>query len=296
MQSAPAASVTLVTGGRTHVLFHGDVIGRHPGAALHLANPWVSEFHALVSVRAQQVCLLALRTGFKLDDTACDLAPLTIGSRVELVKGVLLEVVAVQEPVQVLTLGVGAAMDADVHGVVSLVGTPPVLKGGWVDDALCHVFPNGSSWFCTLKDTTFQLEHGQTWTAAGVPLRAAFRQVGLATTHMDTLDRVSLRLRSNYDSIVFEVDGRLPVVLSGLSARLVGELIDCGGTASWAAVARTLWRGLPLDVLRRRWDVQLVRLRRWLRAQTIRDDLVQMTGSGWVALVLEAGDEATDAG
>lgn len=39
----------------------GDLIGRLPGAALQIADPRVSEAHAMVSLRAGELVLLALR-------------------------------------------------------------------------------------------------------------------------------------------------------------------------------------------------------------------------------------------
>ena len=52
--------------GVVHELSHGDIIGRVWSAALHLDDARISEAHAMVSLRGQELKLLALRGMFAL--------------------------------------------------------------------------------------------------------------------------------------------------------------------------------------------------------------------------------------
>jgi len=95
-----------------------------------------------------------------------------------------------------------------------------------------------------------------------------------------------LRLTLCYDSASIAPVVGPPVVLAGLSARLLSELALCGGAARWEVIAAELWSDLDdLAVLRPRWDKQLSMLRRKLRDAGLRDDLIQSLG-GQVQLVL----------
>jgi hypothetical protein len=98
-----------------------------------------------------------------------------------------------------------------------------------------------------------------------------------------------------FDTVEIHREGESTVVLGGLSAQLISELVAFAGPVAWPTVARALW---PRDdeeaSLRRRWDVALVRLRARLRAERIRPDLVHADGSGQVTLLLRACDRVED--
>ena len=106
-----------------------------------------------------------------------------------------------------------------------------------------------------------------------------------------------LRIVSYFDNVVIERGGVTELKLTGLSARLISELIEVGAPVAWEPLARQLW---PHDAdapaaLRKRWDMALYRLRRKLSSRSLRPDLVAPDGSGRILLHLEAGDEVVDA-
>jgi hypothetical protein len=259
-------------------------------------SPAVAEFHAVVSIRGEALSLLGLREGFRVNGAPpVHQTPLVAGQQIDLAEGVSLSVVSVQQPVRTLMLRIDEGHEVDVYGVVSLVGgSPPEFVGGWRDVAMCRVFSDGEAWFYDVGEETFPIVDGGGWTMGRVRVGARFRCVGTATTQMDPMAHSPLVIRGQYDTVVFEVESRPPVVLSGLGARLISELIAVGGTANWSTLAHLVWRGLPPHTLRRRWDVQLARIRRWLRTNGVRDDLLQMTGSGDIRLVELPGDVVRD--
>ncbi|MEL6348923.1 MAG: FHA domain-containing protein, partial [Myxococcota bacterium] len=60
-----------LTDGRTVDLGPGDIIGRLAGAALRLNEAHISEAHALVSLRGDQLMLLALRGVLSVNGRPC---------------------------------------------------------------------------------------------------------------------------------------------------------------------------------------------------------------------------------
>ena len=86
-----------------------------------------------------------------------------------------------------------------------------------------------------------------------------------------------------------------PVTFAGVHARILSELALLGGPAGWEVVAREVW---PDEedawVLRKRWDVNLGRIRGRLREGGVRTDLVRAAGTGQVELVLRRGDVLED--
>lgn len=99
-----------------------------------------------------------------------------------------------------------------------------------------------------------------------------------------------LRLVTRFDSVCIAPLVGEPLVLAGLSARLITELVACGSAAHWAVLAQELWSDeRDPAVLRPRWDKVLASLRRKLREAGLREDLVTSV-SGQVQLVLHPHD------
>lgn len=95
-----------------------------------------------------------------------------------------------------------------------------------------------------------------------------------------------LRLTLRYDSASIAPVVGSPLMVAGLSARLLSELALCGGAARWEVLAAELWpEEQDFGLLRPRWDKQLAALRRKLREAGLRDDLIQSVG-GQVQLAL----------
>ena len=92
------------------------------------------------------------------------------------------------------------------------------------------------------------------------------------------------------------VPGRPLVELNGVCAKIVSELISVGGMESSDAVASEVCgAGKPDPAqLRKRLDKNLWTLRRKLERAHLRPDLVRATGTGFLQLMLQEGDEVID--
>ena len=91
--------------GTTAQVSPGGLIGRARSAELKIANPEVSEAHALISLRGHQLHMLSLRRWIILDGERCSAIALRPGQRIFLAQTVVLEVEAVELPAHVLVLG-----------------------------------------------------------------------------------------------------------------------------------------------------------------------------------------------
>ena len=76
----------------------GGIIGRGLTAQLRLADPGVSEAHALVTLRGRELRIMALRGRVVINDVPVSEATLRVGQRVVLSAGTALTVVAVEVP------------------------------------------------------------------------------------------------------------------------------------------------------------------------------------------------------
>lgn len=276
----------------------GDLIGRHWSCACALDDPRVSEAHAMVSLRGSALKLLALRGRFAVDARPLTELALAAGQRIELARGLALEVAVVELPASVLALeGEGVARQV-LDGVVSLrAGPRPAIAPGYRPDADAVVWSDGRQWRVRRRG-----EGG-----VGAPLRAGGRialgahtvqavevplgQAGqVVTVERGGVDE-PLHLIVRYHTAHVHRGAEPPVAIDGLPARILGELAAMGVPAPWEIVARELW---PTEAdgatLRRRWDVGLARLRRKLRDARLRDDLVRADGSGNFELFLARAD------
>lgn len=99
-----------------------------------------------------------------------------------------------------------------------------------------------------------------------------------------------LRITTRYDSVCVAPLRGDPLVVGGLPAKILYELIACGQAAHWSVVARELWPSeRELSVLRSRWDKALAAARRKLRDGGIRENLIA-TDAGQVQLTLYPHD------
>ena len=104
-----------------------------------------------------------------------------------------------------------------------------------------------------------------------------------------------LRVVAHFDTVHVTREGGAPLVLSGISARILSELVVFDGPVAWDIVAREVWNdGADPTQLRRKWDVNLARLRAKLRDADIRDDLVRSDGTGNIEIVRYPGDTFED--
>lgn len=131
-------------------------------------------------------------------------------------------------------------------------------------------------------------------TVTSVALSAAARS---ATRGIDRV-HPPVRITARHDSVHIHRAGEPTVAFGGLPARILSELVAFAGPTAWDVVAGEIWRDCrdpdQRHTLRRKWDVNLSRLRSKLRGARLRPDLVRSDGSGNVELVLYPGDHVLD--
>ncbi|TNF32885.1 MAG: hypothetical protein EP329_09070 [Deltaproteobacteria bacterium] len=292
------AHVSISVGaGPPHLLVHGDVIGRLRTARLPIDDPRVSEAHALVSLRGGQLKLLALRGRLRVDEHTLTSVALAEGMRVELAPGIVLHVGEVVLPDVVVGL-VGEGLPRQpLDGVRSLVLRPrPRLEVGVVAGADAVLWGEDEHYRARLPATgeELTLALGDTFTVAGRELHLVPIRLRDASVPSTLGGAAPLHLIASYDTVQLH-QSEFSCVIGGIGARIVCELIDLGGPVAWDVLASELWGADEDRVdLRPRFDMAMTRLRRRLRGAGIRDDLVVLTGTGQVELVLRAGDRVED--
>jgi|JI10StandDraft_1071094.scaffolds.fasta_scaffold58762_4 hypothetical protein len=294
----PARVVVELDGDR-HVLGVGDLIGRLPNAALVVDDPRVSEAHAIVSLRRAALHLLALRRLVAVDGRPRAEVRLRAGQRIELATAVAMTVLEVDTPAEVLGVIVPGRGPRPLPASGSFAVDPPRLIGRFVDEAAAHVWASGATWRVRVAG------HRPRTIVAGdvVSLGSArfeivalpLAEVAPAVTEGGAGAVDPLRLVARYDTVELHRPRREPVILGGLGARIISELVACAGPLSWQVLARDLWPDDPHDPdLRHRWDVALNRVRTRLTEAGIRRDLLHCDRSGQVSLVLHDGDDVED--
>lgn len=295
------AAVTFrLADGAQVILTPGDLIGRLWTAALRLDDPFVSEAHALVSLRGDCLKLLALRGRFLVDGAAAAEAELRPGQRIQLSPETELTVDEVLLPDAVLAIEAPGLPRQTLTGACSLhLGPPPRLRPGAHPGADAVFWTTGEGWRVrTLQAPARALDPGDTLTVGPLTVHAVRAPLGdAALAHTRHGLDAPLHLACHYDSVHIHRTGAAPLLLTGQPARLLTELAEIAAPVEWEPLARTFWPdGEGRDELRRRWDILLVRLRRRLRAAGIRPELVHSTRGGLVELVLQAADTVTLAG
>lgn len=293
------ASVRIrLSDGRTDTLCAGDLIGRTAAAALHLDDPHISEAHAMLSLRGEQLWLLALRRRFLVEGRKVDALPLSVGQRVRLSPQVELLVESVSLPSSVLGLEGPGLPAQTLPGTCGLVFDPhPRLAPGAPASAAAVFWVVGDQWRARvaggspvdLEPGSALLIDGRLWTAVAIDLDSA------GHSHTRGALQGPLRLVCSYDTVQVHGPGDEVLVLAGQMTRVVSELAAIGQPVDWPELAQPHWPHLTdRAILRRRWDGLLGRLRDRLRAFGVRTDLVSSSRIGLVELVLCEGDVVED--
>lgn len=281
-------------------LSHGALIGRLWTADVHVDDARVSEAHAMVSLRGRDVRLLALRGRLLVDGHWRTDVVLRPGAVVSLAEGLDLEVVTTHVPAGVLAMEAPGLTRRVLVGVTALKGGPqPRLSVGWDASADAHVWPTGEAWMFQRTDhggvPPVVVAHDDTWTLGGTPFRAVvLHDQGAEPTRVDPDYARPITLTARYDTVHLARAGLPVVVLSGLTARVVSELVVARTAIAWDALASQCWRDADRERLRHRWDMLLLRLRAKLAAHGVRPDLLRADGSGLVELVLGVDDVVVD--
>ncbi|MCC6620119.1 MAG: hypothetical protein IT385_02620 [Deltaproteobacteria bacterium] len=277
-----------------------DVIGRMWTAALQVSDPFVSEAHALVSLREGALKLLGLRGRLSVGGKPVPEVALAPGLRIGLSPRTTLEVVEVEVPSELLALDHPALGKRLLSGVVSIVTRPrlDVLPGAR-PDAAAVVWSDGLGWFARTGDGADQpLDEGATLTVDGqtfVAITVAVGSSGEITAVDPTQLDTPLHLVVRYDTVHVHRDGAPTLILDGMIARIVSDLATAGVPMGWQLLAKDLWEGEDDPaVLRRNWDAALARLRKKLREARVRADLVRADRSGNFEIFLRRGDRVDD--
>lgn len=305
------ALVTFKTPDGGHVqLRSGDFIGRSWNAAWRLSDPRISEAHAMVSLRGSSLKLLALRGRFAIEDRPVSEVELREGLAIWLTNDLRIEVESIALPREVLALeGEGLARHI-LSNVCSLRVHPrPTLLPGLVAEADAAFWHDGLGWVVRVMNEQDEslppepspvplldrpLVPGDSFPVAGKTFRAvsvALELAGHLTTVAVGAVQSPLKLVLRYDTAHIHREGEQPLVLGGISARLLSELADVAQPLSWDALGKEIWPDEDdLVALRRKWDASLARLRQKLRENRIRADLIRADGTGNFELLLYPGD------
>lgn len=287
--------------GTCYELVHGDLIGRLWSAAMPIDDARVSEAHAMISLREQELRLIALRGAFAVNGRPSNEVALVPGLEILLARGLAIEVEAVHLPATVLALEGQGLPRQMLPGVASITVHPePRLLAGFHERA--------DAWIWCTGEENWRIRHpggeatpllaggrvligGAPFVAVEVPLAVA----GQAATRQQGGVGAPLRIVANFDTVHIHRDGSVVLVLGGVPARIVSELVALGGPSHWSVLAGQLWpREDDADVTRSRLDVNLSRLRRKLREARVRTDLVHTDGAGSVELLLYPHDVVED--
>lgn len=275
-------------------------MGRLFSAALRLDDGRISEAHALVSLRGDELQLLALRGRFAVGGQSRTEVTLTPGLEVHLAKGLVIKVVEVAVPTELLAVegqGFGRRL---LRSSCSLKAGPPVeFVPGLEPDAAWWIWSDGARWRLQRPgQPSTALEPGDSIPVGTTTLEAVPAELREGSEPITTLRgglAAPLTIVAHYDTVHLQRADGPPAVLDGISARLISELVVLAAPTPWEVVARELWNDASdRTVLRRRWDMALIRLRKRLDDARVRPDLIRVSGTGIVELALEAGDLIVD--
>lgn len=278
--------------GDTVVLFPGDVIGRLWRADLQLNHPAVSELHAYLSHRDGRLWLLPLRGQLRVHGLAAREVALRAGLAIDLAPDLTLVVDAVHMPDELSALSLGGRIVPLTLGRFTLSAELEPGPAG-APDAVAHCWSTGDGWYLQPAGSdAVRLD-------PGVEVSLQGQAVGLVDVRSSSAEAQptqggggaeALHLVFQFDTVQVQRRGAPTVLISGLQARALSLLAEFAGPVHWQVLASEIWRrGSDAQQLRRRWDRLLWALRRRLRSEAIRGDLV-MTNLGQVELVLGSDD------
>jgi hypothetical protein len=283
--------------GDDHVVGHGDLIGRTPTAAVLIDDPRVSEAHAIVSLRKDELYLLALRRLVIADGQPSGEVKLTRGQRITIVDELELTVTRVHAPRHVLALTLPSGERQMLPQVASVTTSPPRMHAKLLPDARAVIWSSGDRWSVRVGDRTVPAVPDDGFEVDGHRFTFTLMPIGQASIDSTVgAEGVAapIKLVAFYDSVQLYQRGEKVLTLGGHGARILSELVACGGPTHWELLARQVWpdevEALPL---RHRWDVALGRLRARLRAAGMRE-LVRADGTGQLALETYDGDVIED--
>lgn len=305
---APSAHLALPTGDIA-VVTVGDIIGRSRTASVLIDDPRASVAHAMVDVRNGRACLLRLRRSLYVDGNEVSSVTLKPGVRIGLTpeEDLSLLVQSVQSPTHVLTLdgilpgGLDLYEDLVIRPSRHAERRFTVEKRRYFPGALAHVYSSGDgNWNIHISGTPPEpLFDGWEGQIASVMIHARARAIIEASDAPGPSTYRRLRISARYGSVSID-DGtsRRPFVINGFPARILSEVIECGGgPVPKKDIAEQIWnapqdRSLDEQVLCARLDRHLGILRTKLQAAGLPPDLLLRNGKGLLELKLGRNDIA----
>ena len=289
----------LLPNGTSVELGHGDIIGRLWSAALSIPDARVSEAHAMVSLRGQDLLLLALRGRFAMGGKVRNSLVLEAGQVISLVEGLELRVEEVSLPASIFAIEGEGLPRVAVTGVCSLLTRPrPELVPRLVPDAPVHIWGDGEGWCLSMNGVSRPIKPGDSWDVDGRRFAAVALSLdgaGRTATHLEGVVSHALRIVAKFDTVHIHPERSEPLALSGMAARTISEIVSFDGPVPWEVLARELWPDEDdVHLLRHKLDVTLSRVRARLREGGVRPDLVRSDGFGNVELFLHTGDQVED--
>ncbi len=252
----------------------------------------------MVSLRGGALSLMRLRGSVVVQGIEEDELPLEVGQILCLAPEVRLEVIALSGSSEVLAVQVGGAPPWPLSmAVYSLVTRPhPELVARYLPDAPARIWSTAEGYSIQVGGAEPRMiKPGRSWSVGGVAVRAVTidsRRAGLASTIRED---EPLMIIDRFTTVHIRRPRRSVVIIDGLRARLLSELVTFGCPTAWQQVAGRMWPGEVDELrLRRRWDRIRQRLRDQLRDAQIREDLVRTDGHGNVELLLRPGDRVLE--
>ena len=292
--------------GQVGRVFPGGIIGRLVTAELQIADPRISEAHALVSLRGGVLKLLPLRGSIVLEGRTLGEIVLNAGQQIFLTDSISIDVRRVELPKQVLMLLGASERPIELSApIYSLLPDPSdngqlQVHAAYDKAALAHIWHNGEEMCLQFgQDKVQELEIGARWMVGGRSLHIAAlprnSSANSTAPQVHESSRAPLRIVARYHTVHVHRRDCEPCVLTGKAAQILSELVilGCKPTA-WELVAREVWGKLERESLRPVWDRALARMRRHLRSAGIRESLVRPDGLGNIELVLMPDDEVID--
>ncbi|HRI06677.1 MAG TPA: FHA domain-containing protein [Nannocystaceae bacterium] len=304
---APSAHLRLPAGDTAYMTV-GDIIGRSHTAAVVLDDPRVSVAHAMLDVRSGRASLIRLRRALYVDGVEASSVTLKPGIRIGLSPDpdLTLTVDTVQIPTHVLTLEGLLSHPIDLYSDLAVLPAHDrsrpftVQARRYTPAALAHIYPGDGTWKIHVRGTSPEpLFDGWQGQLAGVPLRVRARLLA-DDDQLDTMATAQrIRITARYESVTID-DGtpRRPIVISGFPARILSEVIECGGgPIPKRDIAEQIWnsptdRDLDEHTLCARLDRHLGILRTKLQTAGLPPDLLSRNGKGLLELKLGPHDTA----
>ncbi len=273
----------------------GAIIGRSFTADIAIQDGRISEAHAQVSLRGNELVLLPLRGRLRVDGRDVSRVSLREGLQIELARDVTLTVLSVRLPSHALGLEAPGVPAQVLTGVTSVCLSPALhLVAGVSTGAAALLFSDGLHWFAREgAQEARPLREGETVHVGGHALNViAVPMTGTPETS-PVVPRAALKLtcRENVAHL-WPAGATEPLLVSGQSGQLLRLLLDAGAPVRWETLAAHLWPGEDdRELVRHRFDVLLGKLRRRLDAAGVRRDFITSHRTGLIELVRYPGDQ-----